>query len=172
MAVLNALREKRSRLSPALAVLAAGVGGGLAIFVLAAVHARTNLATLAPSFGATCALVFANPQSPFSRPANVIGGHLVSSAIGLVTLAILGSSPLALGVGVGLAIAGMMATRTMHPPAGGDPLIVILTGAHIGFLIEPILFGTIAIVLIGAAYHAVSGVQYMTWPVRPRPQSP
>ncbi len=139
------------------AIVLAAVGAGLTIFVLAFAHSRTNLATLIPSFGASCALVFAAPQSPFSRPLNVIGGHLISASVGLLVLATLGNSPLTLGIGVGLAVAAMMATRTMHPPAGGDPLIVILTAAPIGFLVEPVLIGSVAIVLIGAAYHSLLG---------------
>ncbi len=139
-----------------LAIVLAGVGAGLAIFVLASVHSRSGWAILIPSFGSSCALIFAHPESPFSRPLNVIGGHLVSSAIGLITLVICGNGPLAMGVGVGCAIAGMMATRTMHPPAGGDPLIVIATAAPATFLIAPILVGTIAIVLGGVVYRSFS----------------
>jgi len=151
-------------LSRPIAILVAGVGGALAIFVLATIQSRTSLAMLVPSFGASCALVFAHPESPFAQPRNVIGGHLVSSAFGLLALAVLGTGPIAMAAGVGLAIAGMMATRTMHPPAGGDPLIVILTAAPIGFLAQPILFGTCVIVLIGAAYHRLRGVDYPLQP--------
>jgi CBS-domain-containing membrane protein len=135
------------------AIPLAGIGAGLTIYILAIAHDWSQVATMVPSFGASCALVFAYPESPFARPFNVIGGHLVSSAIGLLTLFMLGSGPLALAVGVGLAIAGMMVTRTMHPPAGGDPLIVIATGASIGFLITPVLLGTVIVVTIGWAYH-------------------
>ena len=139
-----------------LAIVLAGLGAGLAIFVLATIRSRTGWATLIPSFGASCALIFAHPESPFARPTNVIGGHLVSSALGLLTLAVCGNGPLALGIGVGLAIAGMMATRTMHPPAGGDPLIVISIAAPATFLVAPILAGTVALVLIGMVYRSLS----------------
>ena len=136
-----------------IAVLLAGIGAGLTIFALLMLHDMTQVAWLIPSFGASCALVFGVPDSPFARPASVIGGHLVSSLVGLVAMAALGHGPLAMAVGVGCAIAAMMVTRTMHPPAGGDPLIVIATAAAPTFLLTPVLVGTIAISLAGFAFR-------------------
>ena len=138
-----------------LAVLLAGIGAGLTIFALLMLHDATRLAWLIPSFGASCALVFGVPDSPFARPTSVIGGHLVSSAVGLAAMALLGHGPLAMAVGVGCAIAAMMASRTMHPPAGGDPLIVIATSAAPMFLLMPVLAGTLAISLAGLAFRLV-----------------
>jgi len=134
-----------------LAILVAGVGSAATILALVWLHGRTGLAWLVPSFGASCALVFGVPDSPFAKPISVIGGHLVSSAVGLGTMALLGHGPLAMAVGVGLAIAAMLATRTMHPPAGGDPLIVIALSAGPSFLLTPILVGTVLISLSGIA---------------------
>ena len=133
----------------AITVLVAGVGASLTIFALLMLHDMTRLAWLVPSFGASCALVFGVPDSPFARPVSVIGGHLVSSSVGLVAMALLGHGPVAMAVGVGCAIAAMLASRTMHPPAGGDPLIVIATSAAPVFLLTPILLGTVAISLAG-----------------------
>jgi CBS-domain-containing membrane protein len=140
--------------------LIAGLGSGLAIYALATIESRSNHAALVPSFGATCALVFACPQSPFAQPRNVIGGHLVSSGLGFAGMFIMGTGPAAMALGVGLAIAGMMATETMHPPAGGDPLLVMITGGSLSFLITPILLGTVLLVLIGALFHRCRGVSY------------
>ena len=66
-----------------LGVLFAGVGAGLTILALLMLHDATQLAWLIPSFGASCALVFGVPDSPFANPVSVIGGHLVSSSVGL-----------------------------------------------------------------------------------------
>ena len=137
-----------------LMVLLAGIGAGLTIFGLLKLHDSTRLAWLIPSFGASCALVFGVPDSPFAKPSSVIGGHLVASAVGLAAMALLGHGPIALAVGVGCAIAAMMATRTMHPPAGGDPLIVIATSAAPMFLLTPVLIGTVAISAAGFLFRA------------------
>jgi len=129
------------------AIIAAGVGAGLTIASLVLLHGATQIALLVPSFGASCALVFGVPGSPFARPASVIGGHLVSSAVGLIAMR------------VGGAIAAMMVTRTMHPPAGGDPLIIIATSAAPTFLVAPMLLGTVAISLAGLIYRALIGLR-------------
>ena len=139
------------------AILAAGAGAGLTIAALVLLHGATQVALLVPSFGASCALVFGVPASPFARPVSVIGGHLVSSAVRLATMALLGHGVVAMACGVGGAIAAMMATRTMHPPAGGDPLIVIAVSAAPTFLLVPILLGTVMISLAGFAYQALIG---------------
>ena len=72
------------------AIIAADVGAGLTIVSLVLLHGATQIALLVPSFGASCALVFGVPASPFARPASVIGGHLVSSAVGLIAMALFG----------------------------------------------------------------------------------
>jgi CBS-domain-containing membrane protein len=165
MATLQTPKTSAAWLAPVMAALVAGCGGGLTIYLLAQVQAWTSLLMLAPAFGASCVLVFALPDSPLAHPRNVIGGHLVSTAVGLAALAILGHGPLAMGVGVGIAIVAMMLTRTLHPPAGGNPVMVILGGASVSFLFKPILLGAVVIVLIGAAYHhLVAGRRYpKTW---------
>ena len=136
----------------ALPALLAGLCSAGVIAALLGLHGLSGLTLLIPSFGASCALVFGVPDSPFARPKSVIGGHLVSSAMGLAALWLFGAGPIAMALGVGMAIAAMMLTRTMHPPAGGDPLIVILAGATPVFLLSPILAGTVLIVLAGAAF--------------------
>jgi len=145
------------------APLISGLGGFILIFILAGLEsllkgtgaALIDIALLAASFGASCVLVFAIPQSPLARPKNVIGGHLISTLVGLILLFTLGASPLTMALGVGLAIALMQATETLHPPAGGDPLIVLLAAGAYGwsFLLAPILISTVAIVIVGWFYH-------------------
>lgn len=139
----------------------AGLGGFLVIFALAELSQFSGAALLIAPFGASCVLVFALPASPLAQPRNVIGGHLVSTAVGLAAFMIFGATPLAFGVGVGLAIAAMLLARTTHPPAGADPIVVILAGASWTFLVAPVLAGAVAIVLAGAVYHrAATGASY------------
>jgi CBS-domain-containing membrane protein len=104
-------------------------------------------------FGATCVLVFGVPASPFARPRNVIGGHLVTAFMGLLATSALGHGTLGIAVGLGLAIAAMILTDTVHPPAGANPIVVAFTHPGWLFLVAPILAGAIAIVAIGTIYH-------------------
>ena len=133
--------------------LVSGLGGGLAILLLAFLTRNFDQLLLIAPFGASCVLLFALPQSPLARPRNVIGGHFISALVGLLVLTFIGDGVLAMAVGVGLAIAMMQFTGTLHPPAGGDPLVVILAGAGWSFLALPILAGTVILVLLAWAYH-------------------
>lgn len=136
-----------------LPALVAGLGDGLVIGLLAWLTRTLDQALLIAPFGASCVLLFSLPQSPLARPRNVIGGHLLSALMGLIVLGLFGPTAFACGLGVGLAIMAMQLTDTLHPPAGGDPLVVILTGAGWSFLGLPVLAGTCALVLLAWLYH-------------------
>ncbi|WP_127531016.1 HPP family protein [Paenibacillus kobensis] len=124
------------------------IGGSAAIGLLAYLtHLTTSVWLMAP-FGASCVLAFGLWDAPLSQPRNIIGGHLVSTAAGLLLVHLFGSEYWVLGVGVGLAIALMHVTRTTHPPAGADPIVVILAGSPWSFLFHPVLIGSVAIVLL------------------------
>lgn len=137
--------------------LLAGFGGFLTICVLATINATETLPLLIAPFGASCVLVFGVPASPFARPRNVIGGHLVTAVMGLVAISLLGPGPLGIATGVGLAIASMMLTDTVHPPAGANPIVVALTQAGWSFLATPVLAGAVAIVALGFVYNRIVG---------------
>jgi len=137
----------------ALPALVSGLGGALAIWLLAQATNMFALALLIAPFGASCVLLFSLPQSPLAQPRNVIGGHFLSALMGLLVLILFGNSAFACALGVGLAIAVMQFTGTLHPPAGGDPLVVILTGAGWSFLAMPILAGTMTLVAAAWIYH-------------------
>jgi CBS-domain-containing membrane protein len=131
----------------------AGLGGFIVIFLLAQLTASLHTLLLIAPFGASCVLVFGLPQSPLAQPRNVIGGHLISTAVGVAVFYLLGASPLSFGLGVGIAIAAMLLTGTTHPPAGADPIVVILAKAAWPFLFSPVLVGAVTIVIIGLIYH-------------------
>ncbi len=95
-----------------------------------------------------CVLAFGVPDSPLAQPRSIIGGHLVSTLVGLVVLNTLGSSWWAGALAVGLALAAMQQTRTLHAPAGANPLVVLAAGAPLSFLVAPVLIGSILIVVV------------------------
>lgn len=124
------------------------IGGSTAIFLLIYLTKLTNTEWLMAPFGASCVLVFAVWNAPLSQPRNIIGGHLISASIGLLLYHLFGAESWTLALGVGLAIACMMLTKTTHPPAGANPIIVILGGYGWSYLVTPVLIGTIIIVIV------------------------
>ena len=131
----------------------AGLGGFLAISVAAGLAYAAATPLVLGSFGATCVLVFGYPDAPFSQPRNVVFGHVLSSAIGLACLALLGPHWWTAGIATGAAIAVMMLTRTVHPPAGSNPVIVFLTQPAWSFLLLPTLVGALLLVVVALFYN-------------------
>ena len=94
-------------------------------------------------------LLFGFPESPFAQPKNVFFGHLLTALVGVlfvnfIPLPIYMSIAFAVGIGVFL----MILLNVVHPPAGGNPIIVIIGSASYDYLINPIIFGCIIILLL------------------------
>ena len=137
-------------------IIKSGIGGIIAIgFVSLAGYVTGNALLMAP-FGATCVLLFSVPQSPLSQPMNVVGGHLVSTVVGLSLHMIFPEQWWALGMAVGLAIALMAVLRITHPPAGADPLVVFFTEPTWNYILFPVAIGSIVLVIIAYLFHKIT----------------
>lgn len=152
--------QKRLSLTNLKKSLLAGTGGGLAILLLALLEFCLPFPYLMAPFGATCVILFALPDSPLAQPRNVIGGHLISSLVGLVISSSFGVHAWSLALAVGLSIAFMQWTKTIHPPAGANPLLIMMTGAPWTYLLFPVGIGAIVLVLAAWTYHRTQGRQY------------
>lgn len=129
------------------------IGAFAAVFLLFLFENTMGLALLMAPFGASCVIVFALPDSPLAKPRNVIGGHLISTLTGLTFLHVFGHHGWTLAAAAALSIFFMQLTKTLHPPAGADPLVVILSGAGWSFLLTPVLAGSLLVVGLSAAYR-------------------
>lgn len=167
MNILNKLKGGGGSLppKPALRTIAlAWAGGFLAIAAVASLSEYLSIALVLGSFGASCVLVFGYPDVPFSQPRNVIAGHVISSFIGLACLYLFGPHWWGLALAVATAIALMMLTRTVHPPAGSNPVIVFLTSPTWGFLLFPTLIGALILVAVALVYNnATREAKYPTY---------
>lgn len=133
-----------------------GVGGFLAISAVALLTKYTGSLFLMAPFGATCVLAFGVPNSPLAQPRNIIGGHLVATLVGLICLYLLGNEWYSIALGVGLAITLMQLTGTTHPPAGANPIVVILGAKTLIFIINPVLSGALIITVIALLFNNIS----------------
>ena len=105
---------------------------------------------LIASFGSTMVLLYGYPESPFAKPKNIFFGHLLTAFVGVffvnyVPLPIYVIIPLAVGAGVGL----MIILNVTHPPAGGNPIIVIMGSVSFEYLISPVISGSIIVIIFG-----------------------
>jgi CBS-domain-containing membrane protein len=131
----------------------AWAGGFLAIAAVALLTDYLAVALVLGSFGASCVLVFGFPDLAFAQPRNVILGHFLSSLIGLAFLTAFGPQWWSVAAAVGTAIAVMMLTRTVHPPAGSNPVIVFLVEPGWSFLLFPTLAGALILITVALVYN-------------------
>ena len=118
---------------------------------------------LIPPFGASMVLVMAAHESPLAQPKNVLFGHILSALAGVFVYSILDYSFLSVGLAVGLAIFLMMATKTVHPPAGANPIIAVLGAKGIGFVLMPVAVGASFIVVFAIIYNKLLKRKYFTF---------
>lgn len=150
-----ALRHRRRPPVQPLPVLVAWIGAFLAIAALVAVVEALPMLHLLVigSFGASAVLLFGAPRVPFSQPRNLIGGHLVSAAVGIACYRYLPDiTVLQEAAAVATAIALMMATHTLHPPGGATALIAVIGSDQVhglgwGYLF-PVLAGALLLMLV------------------------
>ena len=90
-------------------------------------------------------------------------GHIISAFAGVFVYAILGFSFLSVGFAVGLAVFLMMVTKTVHPPAGANPIIAILGAKGIGFILIPVATGAAFIVIFAIFYNKLTKRKYFTF---------
>ena len=128
--------------------LIAGFFSAFTIGVLTVLTYKSTLGYfLAGSFGSSMVLLFGFPESPFAQPKNVFFGHLVTALVGVFFVSMI---PLpmyiniALAVGVGIFL--MILLNVVHPPAGGNPIMVIIGSVSYDYLLSPIIFGCIIII--------------------------
>ena len=140
------------------------LSGTLAIGLLGWLGSASGLPLLIAPFGASCVLLFAVPDSPLAQPRNLIGGHLVAATVGLAVSIMLGPGIWHAGLAVGIAIAAMELSGTVHPPAGADPLVIMLGGTtKLSFLVAPILSGVAILLIVALLLCRLEGRR---WPTR------
>ena len=141
--------------------LLSAFGAFLCISILSYLHFSQNSSIwLIPPFGASMVLVMAVHNSPLAEPKNIFLGHTLSALSGVVIFALMGSSFISLGIAVGLAVFVMATFDSIHPPAGANPIIAILGGKGLSFVLMPVALGAIVIILFALFYNKLLGRDY------------
>jgi CBS-domain-containing membrane protein len=142
----------------------AGLGAAIAIGGMEWFSVAEHYPLAAIPFATSIALVIGAPNAEAAQPRALIGGHVVSTLIGLGMLKLTGPHAWAAAVAVGLAILAMDLTGTFHPPAGIDPLLVVSNNLGWSFLAVPVLAGALVLTLFACAWHR--WLRRQPWPQR------
>jgi CBS domain-containing membrane protein len=124
-----------------------------------------DLPLIIAPIGASAVLLFAVPASPLAQPWPVIGGNVISAAVGMIVAYLIDDTAFAVGLSVAAAIAIMSLTRSLHPPGGAVALTAALGGASVNewgalFPFVPVGLNSCLLIAIGVAFHRLGGRAY------------
>lgn len=113
------------------------------------------------SLAASSVLVIGLPSSPLAQPWSVLGGSVMSAAIGVLVAHLVPQLIVAAAIAVGLAVGMMLLMRCLHPPGASLALLAVLepathTGRYLGF----VLFDVVLLLAIGILYNRLTGRAY------------
>ncbi|KRG43245.1 HPP domain-containing protein [Stenotrophomonas panacihumi] len=116
-------------------------------------------AIMLASLGASAVLLFAVPHGALSQPWAVVGGHLISAAIGVSCQKLFPGHAWTPALAVGVAVGAMHYLRCIHPPGGATSLAAVIgsedlhaLGYH--YLLEPVGVSVAAILLVAIVFNA------------------
>ena len=156
MSYIKKIKGNKAELPPkvkAIEVAFAFIGAFIAIAIVAYLTDSYHNIFIMGSFGATCVLLFGFSDSPFSQPRNIFFGHVLATFIGLFFFHIIADTWWSLALALSSTVAIMLLTRTVHPPAGSNPVIVFIMGSSWDFLLFPTALGAIVLIVIGVFYN-------------------
>lgn len=152
------------RYGPWVAIVAGAAGGGVAIAIMQYASDRTTWPLVLIPFATSIVLVMGSPEAEPAQPRPLVIGHLISALVGLIVVKLAGPSVWAAAAAVGLAMIAMHATRSFHPPAGIDPLIIVHNDLPWSFIAVPVGAGAILLAAFAFAWHNL--VRRGSWPRR------
>lgn len=123
-------------------------------------HAEDSL-FLVGSFGASAILIYGVPNSPYSQPRNLLGGHIFSALAGVTCALLIPSPMLAAALSVTAAVVIMHLTRSLHPPGGATALIAVIGGQNIHnlgywYVLTPIATGALLMLFVALLINNLS----------------
>ena len=128
--------------------LGAGVGIGLAIWLVKPPASPFLLASL----GGSAVFLFGLTRAPAAQPRALFGAHLGSSLIGIACYQCFGDSLWVYALAQVLALWYMLLAKTVHPPAGANPLFMIYTHSGLSALWQPIFIGVLSLAMVAAVW--------------------
>jgi len=118
----------------------------------------SGLPLLIAPMGASAILLFAVPASPLAQPWALIGGNLVSAAVGVTCARWIGDPIIAGAVALGAAVAAMFLLRCLHPPSGAIALTAVIGGDAIrasgyDFLVAPVAVNSLILLAVAILFN-------------------
>jgi CBS-domain-containing membrane protein len=136
-------------------VLVAWIGTFVVISAIWGLFTSHLLVYAFASLGGSSVILFGMPEGSMAQPRSLFGGHAIGASCGLLFLVMFGRGPWAIAAATATALALMQVTRSIHSPAGADPIIVMSGGMSLPIVFVDLAAGllllwVVAIVLLNA----------------------
>ena len=144
------------------------VGAACAIALALFFVGPQNETFVLASLGGSSVFLFGLTRAPAAQPRALFGGHLLGALAGIACVQLLGTGLLACASAVAVALGLMLATRTVHPPAGANPIIMVYAQAQWSALLFPVFTGVAVLAAVavlwsrlypGLAHYPVSAME-------------
>lgn len=145
-------------------MVSGAAGGSLAIGLMYLLSLQTEFPLATIPFATSIVLMTGSPDAQPARPRALVGGHVLSAIVGVLAVKIAGPQPWAAALAVGVAMLAMLLTDSFHPPAGINPLIIVMNGMSWSFVLVPVAAG--ALLLLAYTYVWTNAVRRSPWPER------
>jgi CBS-domain-containing membrane protein len=127
-------------------------GAALALSLCLYAMERSSSGLLLASIAGSTLFVFGLPDAPAAQPRAIGAGHAASALAGWLCLQTLGPGSPAMIVGVVIAMLFMLLTRTLHPPAGANPLLIVDARADGSALLDPGLTSVATLLVVACVW--------------------
>ena len=126
----------------------AAAGIALSLFLVAPPASPLFMASL----GGTSVFLFGLTRAPAAQPRALFGGHLGGALIGIACYQAFGDALWVLVLAQVLALCFMLLSKTVHPPAGANPLLMVYFHAGWSTLWQPVFVGIVSLSLVAVAW--------------------
>jgi CBS-domain-containing membrane protein len=150
---------------------ASAVGAALGLFAVLEFVDPPSTPLFLASFGGSAVFLFGLTRAPAAQPRALFGGHVGAALIGALCYRFLGDALWVYVLALVLTLVFMLATKTVHPPAGANPLIMMHAHASLAAILQPVAVGVAVLAVVAAVWsRLVPGM--MHYPCRWFEKSP
>jgi CBS-domain-containing membrane protein len=145
---LVATGSRRGAIAKAAIIVISTFSASAGVLIMSTLASKAELALSFVPFTTSIALVAGAPMSKPATTRAILIGHFSSAIVGVLTVRFLGTGNVSGAIAVGIAVAVMLMAQAFHPPAAISPLIICEYNLGPYFIVMPVLFGALLVVLL------------------------